>query len=200
MWITNNTSCRIDSSDVFQTPTVGFCNNHLEEWFSTLWNQIYKKKNKKNMGLLPDTKNFGLHMRQECRERFPHNRLKSKPLVSYPSMHHSTYVTAIWQEAATHVPWCMLGCATSNFMYLLRGIWVFKIDWYQITRNDNRARTLQGVFVPNKVLLPSPRHLKLLRHQHPTFELIQIIKSWRIWAMVPVTSDMSHSPTITVTS
>ena len=26
------------------------------------------------MGLLPDTQNWGLRMRQECRERFPHHR------------------------------------------------------------------------------------------------------------------------------
>ena len=53
-------------------------------------------------------------------------RLQRKPLVSDPSMHHSTCVT--------HVPWCMSGslthggwekvpgaCATLNFAYLLRG-------------------------------------------------------------------------------
>ena len=32
-------------------------------------------------------------------ERFPRHRLKRKLLVRYPSMHHGTYVTAIWQEA-----------------------------------------------------------------------------------------------------
>ena len=83
------------------------------------------------MGLLPDTQNCGLHMRQEGRERFPCHRLQRKPLVSDPDMHHGTCVT--------HVPWCMSGsltrgggenvpdipgaCATRNFTYLARGPW-----------------------------------------------------------------------------
>ena len=81
------------------------------------------------MGLLPDTQNCGLHMRQECRKRFPRHRLQRKPSVSDPGMHHGTCVT--------HVPWCMSGsltrgagknvpgipgsCATHNFAYLARG-------------------------------------------------------------------------------
>ena len=32
-------------------------------------------------------------MRRECRERFPRHRLKRKPLVSDPGMHHGTCVT-----------------------------------------------------------------------------------------------------------
>ena len=56
------------------------------------------------MGLLPDTKNCGLLMRRECRERFPRPRLQRKPLVSDPSMHHGTCVT--------HVPWSMLESLT----------------------------------------------------------------------------------------
>ena len=40
------------------------------------------------MGILPDTKLLGLRMHRECRERSPHHRLRRKPLVSYPSMHH----------------------------------------------------------------------------------------------------------------
>ena len=56
------------------------------------------------MGLLPDTSNLGLHMRRECRERFPRHRLKRKPLVSDPGIHHGTCVT--------HVPWCMSGSLT----------------------------------------------------------------------------------------
>ena len=82
-----------------------------------------------SMGLLPDTYNCGLRMRRECQERFPRHRLKRKPLVRNPSMHHGTCVT--------HVPWCMSGsltrgggenspgipgaCATRNFAYLARG-------------------------------------------------------------------------------
>ena len=81
------------------------------------------------MGLLPDTHNYGLRMRRECRERFPRPRLQRKPLVNDPAMHHGTCVT--------HVPWCMSGsltcggggnvpgipgaCATHNFTYLARG-------------------------------------------------------------------------------
>ena len=80
------------------------------------------------IGLLPDTKNCGLRMRRECRQRFPCHWLK-KTLVSDPGMHHGTCVT--------NVPWCMPGllnrgggenvagilgaCATRNFMYLARG-------------------------------------------------------------------------------
>ena len=51
------------------------------------------------MGLLPDTKNCGLCMRRECRERFPRHRLQMKPLVSDPGMHHGRCVT----RAVMHV-------------------------------------------------------------------------------------------------
>ena len=73
--------------------------------------------------------NCGLCMHRGCRERFPRHRLKSKPLVSDPGMHHGTCVT--------HVPWCISGsltrgggenvpdipgaCATRNLTYLARG-------------------------------------------------------------------------------
>ena len=76
----------------------------------------------------------GLHMHRECRERFSRCRIKRKPLVSDPGMHHGTCVT--------HVPWCMTGslthsggknvpgvsgaCATRNFTYLVRGPWQWK--------------------------------------------------------------------------
>ena len=76
------------------------------------------------MGLLPDTYDFGLRMRRECRKRFPRHRL-----VSDPGIHHGTCVT--------HVPWCISwsltrvggenvpgipgACATRNFTYLARG-------------------------------------------------------------------------------
>ena len=81
------------------------------------------------MSLLPDTQNCGLRIRRECPEHFSHNRLKMKPLVSDPGMHHGTCVT--------HVPWCMSGtltrcggenvpgipgaCTTPNIAYLVRG-------------------------------------------------------------------------------
>ena len=70
-------------------------------------------------------------MRNECRERFPHHRLETKPLISDSGMHHGTHVT--------HVPRCMSGsltrggggnvpgipgvCATLNFTYLSIGPW-----------------------------------------------------------------------------
>ena len=56
------------------------------------------------IGLLLDTQNCGLHMRQECRKRFPCHWLQRKPLASDPSMHHGTCVM--------HVPWCMSGLLT----------------------------------------------------------------------------------------
>ena len=60
------------------------------------------------MGLLPATKNCGLRMRRECRERFLHHGLKRKSLDSDPGMHHGSCVTQpanlrIWEEA--HDPW-----------------------------------------------------------------------------------------------
>ena len=58
------------------------------------------------MGLLPDTQNRVLHMRRECRERFPRHRLQRKSLISDPNMHHGTCVT--------HVPWCMSGSLTKG--------------------------------------------------------------------------------------
>ena len=59
---------------------------------------------KVSMCLLPDTQNYGMRMRLECRECFPHHRLQRKPLISDPGMHHGTCVT--------HVPWCMSGSLT----------------------------------------------------------------------------------------
>ena len=58
------------------------------------------------MGLLPDTKNYGLRMRRKCWERFLCHRLQRKPLVSDPGMHHGTCVT--------HVPLCMSGSLTRS--------------------------------------------------------------------------------------
>ena len=56
------------------------------------------------MDLLPDTQNCELHMRRECRERFPRHWIQRKPLVNDPGMHHGTCVT--------HVPWCLSGSLT----------------------------------------------------------------------------------------
>ena len=43
------------------------------------------------MGLLPDTQNFGLRMRRECRERFSPPPI-SKETASYRSRHASRHV------------------------------------------------------------------------------------------------------------
>ena len=51
-------------------------------------------------GPIPDTQNWGLRMRRECRECFPRYWLQ----VSYPGMHIGTCVT--------HVPWWMSGSLT----------------------------------------------------------------------------------------
>ena len=88
----------------------------LVEWYSSI-------------GLLPDEKNCGLHMRWECQKRFPYHWLQRKPLDNDPDMHHGMCVT--------QAPWCMWGsltsggrenipsipsaCATCNFTYLARG-------------------------------------------------------------------------------
>ena len=103
------------------------------------------------MGLLPDTQNCGLRMRQECRERFPRHRLQRKPRVSDPDMHHGTCLT--------HVPWCMSGsltrdggenipgipgaCATCNFRYLARGPLVDATweSWRLKNKNKNKNTT-----------------------------------------------------------
>ena len=56
------------------------------------------------MGLLPDTWNCGLRLRQECLERFLRHLLLRKPLISDPGMHHGTCVT--------HVPLWISGSLT----------------------------------------------------------------------------------------
>ena len=47
-----------------------------------------------------------LHMRRECRGRFPHHRLQRIPVISDHGMHHGTCVT--------HVPCCMSGSLTRS--------------------------------------------------------------------------------------
>ena len=61
--------------------------NHFIPWFGSC------------MGLLPNTYNCGLHMRRECRKRFPCHRVERKPTVSDHGMHHGMCMT--------HVPWWM---------------------------------------------------------------------------------------------
>ena len=60
-----------------------------------------------SMGLLPDTLNWGLRMRQGMPGTF------SPPLrFSDPDMHYGTCVT--------HVPWCMSGSLSSGFLWSRR--------------------------------------------------------------------------------
>ena len=105
-----------------------FANVQANSRFAMVW-MASENPDHSPMGFLPDTQNFALRMRRECRERFPRCRLQRKPLVCNPGMHHGTCVT--------HVPWCMSGsltsgggenvpgipgaCATRNFAYLVRG-------------------------------------------------------------------------------
>ena len=86
-------------------------------------------------------------MRQECRERFPLDRLQKKPLVSDPGMHHGTI--------GTHVPWCMSGSlthgggenvpgipgayATHNLTYLARGPCTDSIRLGSLTMNHKNG-------------------------------------------------------------
>ena len=74
-----------------------------------------------SMGLLPNTKNCGLRIRLECRERFP------RPRVSDPDMRHGTCVM--------HVPWCMPGSLTHGFLW---SRW-----WGKRSRHSQRMRNLQ---------------------------------------------------------
>ena len=75
-----------------------------------------------SMGLLPDT---------QCRERFPRHRLRRKPLVSEPGMHHGSAVMHVgitntqWRGNVPGIPGA---CATRNFAYLVRGPWLQKIQ------------------------------------------------------------------------
>ena len=88
-------------------------------------------------------------MRWEYRERFHRHRLQRKPLVNDPGMHHGTCVT--------HVPWCMSesqtsgggenvpgtpgACASRNFTYLARGLWMQTSQ--QITCANQRATFIE---------------------------------------------------------
>ena len=58
------------------------------------------------MGFLPDTQNYRLRKRWECRERFPRHRGLAIPTCITD---HGTYVT--------HVPWCMPESLTTGFLW-----------------------------------------------------------------------------------
>ena len=122
------------------------------------------------MGLLLHTYIWGLHMRREWRECFPHHRLQRKPLVSDPGMHHGTCVT--------HVPWCMSGtltrgggenvpgaCATCNIAYPVR-------DPLRSRRICNIYLVL--MFWQYVFYLPSRGYLKWKTRSHNINRLCQI--------------------------
>ena len=96
-----------------------------------------------SIDLLPDMWYCWLRMHRECQERFPHQRLQRKSLVSGPDMHQGTCVT--------HVPWCMSwsltrgggenapdipgAFVTRNFTYLARGpLGLMLAHWWLVTR------------------------------------------------------------------
>ena len=60
--------------------------------------------------LLPDTQNYALHMRRECRKRFPRHRLQWKPLVSDPGMHDARDARAVIHGLS----WGMSGSLTGS--------------------------------------------------------------------------------------
>ena len=96
--------------------------------FPYLSGLLHWRRDNRTMGLLPDTWNCRLHMRQEYRELFPRHQCEMKLRVSDPTKHHGRCVM--------HVPWCMSGlltrgggenvpgipgaCTTRNFTYLAR--------------------------------------------------------------------------------
>ena len=99
--------------------------------FPYLSGLLHWRRDNRTMGLLPDTWNCRLHMRQEYRELFPRHQCEMKLRVSDPTKHHGRCVM--------HVLWCMSGlltrgggenvpgipgaCTTRNFTYLARCPW-----------------------------------------------------------------------------
>ena len=55
------------------------------------------------MGLLPDTYNYVVRMRRECREHFPRHRFQRNPQVSAPSIHHGTRTYVFGKKSIEHV-------------------------------------------------------------------------------------------------
>ena len=121
------------------------------------------------MGLLPDTYNYGLHMRREWRERFPRHRLQKKPIFSDPGMHHGTCVT--------HVPWCMSGllirgggehvrgipgaCTTRNVTYLSRGPCCFVVGGVWLPAHGGVNSVWPTLWVGAQWVRPTPASHRL---------------------------------------
>ena len=81
-------------------------------YVACIWCTTFTKRvTSLSMGHLPDTQNCGLRMHRECRKRFPRRRLRRKPPVSDPGMHHGTWKRS-WHSRHMH---------TRNFTYLARG-------------------------------------------------------------------------------
>ena len=96
-------------------------------------------------------------MRRECRETFPRHRLRRKPLVSDPGMHHVPHVPWFMSGSLTrcggeNVPGNLVACATRNFSYLARGPWrripyvqeAERCLLYVIRRDARRVNTSRG--------------------------------------------------------
>ena len=130
-------------------------------------------------------------MRRERRTRFPNHRLQRKPLVKDPVMHHGTCVT--------HVPWCMSGslsrgcrknvhgihgaCATRNFTYLARGIWMRYLE------RDN------GVY--GDIRPANPQHLNYSHHRVNISRNVGM-EAWYRQLKLLILSILQHSFIITL--
>ena len=128
---------------------------------------------------------------RERRTRFPNHRLQRKPLVNDPVMHHGTCVT--------HVPWCMSGslsrgcrknvhgihgaCATRNFTYLARGIWMRYLE------RDN------GVY--GDIRPANPQHLNYSHHRVNISRNVGM-EAWYRQLKLLILSILQHSFIITL--
>ena len=81
------------------------------------------------MGLLSDTQNCGLHMRRECRERFPRHRGLAIPTcitarawrTCRDACRDRWLAVSFEVGGGEYVPSIPGACATRNFTYLARG-------------------------------------------------------------------------------
>ena len=105
------------------------------------------------MGILPDTENCGLRMRRGWRERFPRHRLKKKPLIRDPGMHHDLR----WHGKRSGIPGA---CTTRNFPYLVRGP-------YHIKKNKGNVIS---IFLKTKFVRHIPSHSVTPRPPHFSFQ------------------------------
>ena len=87
--------------------------------------------NMQAMGLLTDTENWRLRMRQECRERFPRHRGLAIPTcitarawpTSRDSCRDRQLAVSFEVSGMGNVPDIPGACASRNFAYLARGPW-----------------------------------------------------------------------------